>query len=706
MLNTRRPLDFLIIIIFLQFAVYVTVFLNIPVARQVVGFVYFTFIPGLIVLKLLKFDKLDRVESLLLAVGFSVAFLMFGGLLLNEFGLLFGLSTPLSLMPLMIVLNSFILIGAVVVYLRGEGLEHLETKIFGLRPLTLALAILPILSIVGAMYVNVFENNFILLFTIIAIALLFVVGVASRKPSSSYFYPLAVLMIAISLLFSSSFISKYIFPFGSDIPVEYYVFKTTQNSGHWISTNPYFGDISYGRLNAMLSVTILPTVYSNTLNIDATWTFKILFPLLFSLVPLCLYQVWQNYFGKKYAFAAAFLFMAESTFYTEMLGLNRQMIAELFFVLLLLVLLKKEISPLNKAICFIIFSAALVASHYALAEIFLFFIFFAIIALFLMKRPGRNMTASMAVLFFVIMFSWYIFTSSSSVFSSFLSFGSNVYSQLGNFFNPSSRGQTVLSGLGATAAPSILNAISRAFAYITEALIVVGFLALIAKRAKVRIEREYLIMCVAAMALLGLLILVPGLANTLDITRFYHILLFFLAPLCIIGADFLIKLVSKRKEELLVSILLLMVLVPYFLFQTGLIYEVTGSVSFSVSLSGYRMNPLQLYGNFGDINAYSAFGAIWLSKNVNTENTEIYCDVPSLYTVLTSYGMTYRGFMEPVSNSTVLAPGDVLYLGYLSVFYGEVVGNNVWNFSEMQPVLSKTNIVYSNGGSEIYISTG
>jgi len=81
----------------------------------------------------------------------------------------------------------------------------------------------------------------------------------------------------------------------------------------------------------MLSITILPTIYSSLLNIDPTWTYKILYPPIFSFVPLILFKLWQRKLGSMKAFVASFLLVAQNTFYTEMLGLNRQMIGDLFF---------------------------------------------------------------------------------------------------------------------------------------------------------------------------------------------------------------------------------------------------------------------------------------------------------------------------------------------------------------------------------------
>ena len=705
MLAKWKSRDFLVVILFLQFIAYTLVFFDVPVARQVIGFLYLTFIPGIVILKLLKLDKqLDGLETVLFSVGLSVAFLMLAGLLVNEFGFLLGISEPLSLMPLMTILNGFILVGGILACLRGDGVKLWEAKTLGLHPLALFLAGLPILSILGAMWVNAFANNVILLFMLIAIPSLFVITIVSKKFTPPKLYPFALFMIAISLLYHSSLISNYIY--GHDIHLEYFVFKTTQNNAYWSSTNPFFGDIGYGRTHSMLSVTVLPTIYSGLLNMDSTWVFKILLPLIFSFVPLGLYQVWKGYVEKKYAFISAFLFMAYGTFYTEMLWLNRQMVAELFFILLLLIVLNKKMKQPSKMVCFMIFSFGLVTSHYGLSEFFLFFISLTFISSFVVKRPSRKITAGMVVLFLVVMFTWYIYTSGSAVFDSFLEFGDYVYSQLGEFFNPASRGQAVLRGLGLESPPTIWNAISRAFAYVTQFLIVVGFVGLITKRVKVHFERDYFTFSFIAMAFLAALILVPGLANTMNMTRFYHILLFFLAPMCVLGAEFLVGFVFKRKKEIWVSILLLTVLVPYFLFQTGFVYEVTGSESWSMPLSKYRMDIVHLYGLWGFVDEQSVFGVQWMLKNIDIEHVQIYADSTSRYKVLTSYGMMYMGSVNVLSNTTVIATNGVVYLSPLNVVYEKIIstGFSVRDSSEFDSLFSNLNKVYANGGSEVYTS--
>jgi uncharacterized membrane protein len=689
---------FLGIVVFLQVLMYISLFLNYPLAREVVGIFYLTFIPGLIFIKLLKLE-LGTLEFILFSVGFSVAFLMLSGLVINEFGSIVGFSFPLSTLPLSLFVNTLIIIGAAVAHLRqGNAKQNAVSQKPSFPASTLLLALIPVLSIVGTYFVNTTGNNFFLLIMILSIALLFTVVAFYEKSTSVY--PFAILMIALALLFQVSLISNYILPYGGDSPAEFYVFRTTQLNSQW---NPIFAfpsDQGFGRFNAMLSVTVLPTVYSNMLGMDPTWVYKIIYPFIFAFVPLGLYLLWQPYIGKKFAFLAAFLFMAQSTFFTEMTALNRQMIGELFFVLLLLVLLNKKIKLEAKFISFAIFSFSLIFSHYALAEIFLFLVFAAwATSVFYLKRPSFNLRLSMIVFFFVTMFGWYIYTSGAIVFDSFMTFAGYVTSQVGELLNPASRGQEVLIGLGLAQSPSILNTISRAFAYITELFIVLGIVALILKKTHFRFERDFTVFSVVAVALLVALTVVPGLANTLNMTRFYHVLLMLLAPFCIIGMWAFAQFIFKHEKKLLVSLLIVAVLVPYFLFQTNFAYEVAQTDSWSIPLSEYRMNPLRLYGDYGYIDSYSVYGAEWVSKSVPYQNNTVADN--ALYTALTAYGLIYRGYVGGITNETVMHPGEFAYLSYISVEYEKLT----WN-GTLYAVLNQTDLIYSNGGSEVYCGPG
>lgn len=713
-IDRRKSINRFTFMLILQLIIYYIVFLNIPIARQIIGFIYFTFIPGFILIKVLKLDKLDFSERILLSVGLSIAFLMFIGLLMNVLGLLIGVSTPLSLIPLMIILNIVMFLLYFPGYLTNKNFKFSVPENLKLSPVAFLFISLPLLSVVGTILVNDSGDNSVLLLMVIMISIVIVLCTLSKKLVPPQFYPLALLMISIALLFHRSLISNYIY--GADIHVEYYIFKLTENASRWSSTVPSTTDPLYNTLNAMLSITVLPSIYSTILNIRGTWILKILYPLIFSFVPLGLYHLYRTRVSRKIAFLSAFFFMANSVFFTEMLWLARQMVAELFFVLLLFVLLNKKMNGLSRWTCFVIFGAALIVSHYAATLIFLFLIFLTWLFLFLMKRTSRQITTIATLLFFVMMFSWYIFTSSSGAFDALLTFGNNLYNNLANFFNPSSRGVDVLRGLGIEPALSFWHSVGRIFAYGTEFLIVVGFIGLMIKRKM--FDPEYVVLTSLNMVLLAMSIILPNFAVSLRMTRLYHVLLFFLAPLCIMGGKFLFSFILKTlsltanrnilnlKTEfpVLVLSLILVILIPFFLFQTEFVYVVAGDYSYSVALNKNKMG-LALYGQ-GFVDEQDVFGAKWLWKNIDVESTPIYADVMSKSTVLTSYGMVIRDRIDVLSNTTMVLTNGTVYLRWINVLNGTIFGDKyAFNVSDISPILNNMNLVYSNGDTEIYTNT-
>jgi uncharacterized membrane protein len=82
------------------------------------------------------------------------------------------------------------------------------------------------------------------------------------------------------------------------------------------------------------------------MNVDGEILFKLLYPLIFSIIPVALFRLYQTQIGKSNALISTFFFISSPlVFYgTEFLSLNRQIVAELFMVLSIYVLLDKEIS--------------------------------------------------------------------------------------------------------------------------------------------------------------------------------------------------------------------------------------------------------------------------------------------------------------------------------------------------------------------------
>lgn len=687
--------------------------LDIAIARQVVGFLYLTFIPGFVLMTVLNVDMIDTIPTFFFAGGFSIAFLMVVGLLVNELGPLFGIMKPLSTIPLMAVLNSIIFGLCFIIYLKGKNIEILMIRRVKSNAFIILVFCLPIfLSIVGAYSVNVSpRNNSFLLLMIISISLL-VIMVFFKRIIHPELYPFLLMAISIALLLHSSLITTHIN--GFDIQHEYRFMRITQESSHWISNTI---DLAAPQMSSLLSISILPTIYWNLLNLDGIWILKIIYPIIFTFVPLVLYYLYRTWVSEKMAFFASFFFMANNVFFGEMLTLGRQMIAELFFVLLFFTLYSKKMNNINKSICFIFFSFALVASHYAISYVFMFIISLTWLSQHILRKnypmKSTSIKTSFLLIYSTIMLAWYIYVSSSATFNELLRVKDYIFRSIfTDFFNIQSRGNTVLMGIGLSIPPSLIHAIGRTFAYTTELLIIIGFITIMIKR-KENANAEYLVLSSGNMVLLALCIVIPRFAGNLGMARFYHIILLLLAPCGIVGGKTLFGFIlqpftrarEKLKKETLALGLVLIVLVPFFLFQTGFIYEISGVESYSIPLSKYRFGRKEYVGQ-ALINEEDIFGIKWLSEYDSEGAVLVYSDpITDSILVRGGHGMFPWDRTRPlVSNTTQIEANSVVYLRWTNIVHG-IIGfrSNLWDTAPyINTTLSSMSKIYSNSGSEIY----
>jgi uncharacterized membrane protein len=684
----------LIILLVIQIAFVFSVIFNISVAQVALGFLYVSALPGIVIVRLLM-PKLERVEQIIFAVGVSLAFFMGIGVLINFLGPIAGISKPLGLIPIFVTTSIFM--DALAFYEWRTSDHHVENNVSATEPknkklnlLVPLLCLLPLLSVIGALQVSVYSNNFILLLLPLVISVLvFLVAIYKQLPSEIY---VSVLFsIALTLLLQFSFFSPYLV--GGDIFGEYIAFtRTLQNSLWNIQV--------FGRLNAMLSLTVLPTIYSNTLGISATWIFKVIYPAIFALVPLGVYQLFKSQMPKKIAFLSVFFFMSNITFFQELAELPRQMIGELFFILLFLTIFKKDFRPSVKLTFFTIFSFGIIVSHYAMAYIFLGFIV-AFWLINLVAKRKSAVTSSMLAIFAVLIFSWYIYTASGAAFGDFVN-TVNMLQQnfISGFFNSQSRGSMTLAGLGTSQTTTTLHHIGQYFFIFTELLIVIGFVTLLVKQKRKFFKNDFHLFASFSLLLLVACIVIPNFATTFNTTRFYQVSLFFLAPFCIVGGLSILSLLSRNKVNVkyLELILMLLVLIPVFLFQTNFTYEVTKQESSALALSSYRFDPTAFaYG--GVLRAPEVSGAEWLSQNRNF-TTVIYSDLVSegtlYYANITNSVFLSLGASEP--------SGSTIYLMQYSILEKVVYSDysTIVNLTQVIPSPDTINTIYSSGSCTIY----
>ncbi len=458
-LNDWGIVPFLGVVLGIQLLLWFTLVLEengagIPLLRQVVGFIYLTWVPGIILLRVLRVHKVGAIETLLFSVGLSVSTVLFLGFAINTIYPMLDLLKPISEGPLLITMTVFVFAGAVIAYIVDRDFnqpEYITTEeTFG-WPVFL-FALLPFLAIFGAWLVNNYRIN-TLLFVLLAVIAIVPALVAFRRIVPERYYPFVIWTVGLSLLLHASLISNHIW--GWDINQEFYISNLVIQNGAW--------DFSiYSNINAMLSIVMLAPIYSILCSIDIVWVFKIIYPLLFSLAPLGIYMIARRQSYDRIAFYGTFFFITFFVFFTEMLQVARQEIAELFLVLIALLIINKDLNKIKKYILLIVFSFSLAVSHYGVSYLFMVMITLAWVILVVSElgslnrirdrfsplfdwekrgygpnfRPRhageRAITLDYVLLFFIFALGWYMFISSSSALNSItglaLQFSNNMVS--------------------------------------------------------------------------------------------------------------------------------------------------------------------------------------------------------------------------------------------------------------------------------------
>ncbi len=294
-------------------------------------------LPGFLISLILRLRKISFWENLLFIVGFSIAFLEFGGLLLNMLFPLFGIHNPLTFQHLAIgfaLYNACLFIFA---WIRTKpcAMRIQLPRRSKIEKLCYVLPVcFPVLATLGAIVLNNGGSDILTLILLGTIAFYSLFLLLFHKNIAVDLYPYALFLIAVASLFTTSLRSWYIT--GHDIETEFYVFQLTNT--HHIWRMAFFQD----PYNACLSITILPTILTNLLSIQDMYIYKVIFQILFATSPVLVFFILRNYTTPVLSFLSAFLFMVFPTFFTDMPMLNRQEIGFIFFGLALYMLLRRD----------------------------------------------------------------------------------------------------------------------------------------------------------------------------------------------------------------------------------------------------------------------------------------------------------------------------------------------------------------------------
>lgn len=576
-MNDWNIKKFLITVLSIQFAVWGLIGLdslniNIIILRQLICFVYLTFIPGILILRILKQHNLGNIQTTLYSVGLSISSLMFIGFFINYFYPIIGFLKPISMKYVLTTISILILGLLLLAYLRDRDFSSdvlIDSKYFiNLRGLLFC--ILPFLTVFATYIFNLDGSNLLQMFILIIISL---VPLLMLKFGSKEFYPFVIFVTALCLLLHTSLISNYVW--GADIQHELYISDLVLTNSHW---NMSIQD----NCNAMLSLTILAPIMSIILKMNIIWVFKIVYSTIFALIPVGLYKVFYKQTNAEVAFLASFFFISMHIFYTVMPVLARQEIAELFLILIILLILNKEIKPINRAVLLLIFGSSMVVSHYGLTYIFIFLIILAgLISYILDKFNNENsiykvINKNYTILFIVFTLVWFMYVSDSSIFNIGVNIGNSILSSMTDMLNSQSQSLSIISGT-----LPFLQSIERYFHLFAQFFIMIGILFLLMNKFK-KINKEYKSFSIASFIILGACVAVPNFASTMNTDRIYHITLFFLAPFFVLGvinsARFLINSIGKNfndKQMKSILYLIALFLLVFSLLSSAFLYEVS-----------------------------------------------------------------------------------------------------------------------------------
>ena len=692
--------------------------LDIPVLRQIVGFVYLIFIPGFIILSLLRLNKLGLVEKFVLTMGLSIAFLMFAGLAFDQTLFALGYATPLSTIPLMIFLGTILFILTIVSYKVNKQAFSFNLFNFKLNTKEKAFLLLPLffpfLSIFGVYLMNTANNNMMLMALLFLIPAYVILMVILRHQVPERTYAPVIFLISISLVLMPLLRSSHIM--GSDAHNSYQLFQLISHEGHWQL-------FEKGLLNSCLSVTLLPTIYQSVLNMDSAYLFKML-SVLPAISPLVVYILSKKYIGSSWAFLASFFFMSQIRFVMTGGG-PRTIIAILFFALIIMALFHDGISGFAKQVLFIVFAASAIVSHYSIAYIFLFILLLTWAGTRIIpkvvthggtvlrvpqSRLKKRVTIATVALFFAMLFLWYGQVTEVP-FSASVNFISHTFANLNLFFVMESRGELVSQAFAADiTGKEISQNIAYFSSWLTVTFIAIGVLYTLARyRHRVtfsgreeglsseflsrRIDAEFLILSLISSAVLATAVALPYIFVGYGFDRAYFQMMAVLSPFCVIGGILLAKFLRAKP-----SWILLVVLIPYFLANTGAIPQISGAPrSLTLNSAGYEYN---LY----HIHDQEIYAARWLGDygDLGRETSPITTDAAGWSRLLyggVSHSISSRAFFDPDKEIK-----GYIYLRYYNVMNGKLLDSEYGNrdLVEYQEIFIGKSKIYTNGGSEIW----
>jgi uncharacterized membrane protein len=699
---------------------------RIPLVLPISGIIVLCILPGYLICLFFEIKVTDNYENFLYTIGLSILFDLLFCLLINTLLPLFGINNPLSSQNLQIGFSFIILIlTSLIVYtLKAPKISLKLPKLFKIEKIFLTFAFAILVSIqIGIYLVNADITNFFLIFSIFLIPILLIFLIIFHNNSIKRIYPLILYLIGFSLLMLLTFRSNYII--GIDTHEEFYFFYTTFIHSVWVPDPSFL-------LSASLSISILPTIFARFFDINPQLLFKILYPLLFSIIPLIIYVIVKKYADELLAIFASCYFMFQTLFILT--TYNGRTSTGIFFVAFaILILCNKELLNWKKYMLFMLFIAGIIFSHYTTALIFLGMISLAylidlILNRYINQKEKRFINFPLIFYFSSLTFFWYqqiinnVFT--TGLYSAILRiaiFNDLLKQDVGKYIYPSLRYSSALWYY--TRFTKVLI-----FILMGIGILFVFFCWLKKKNQRnsfpkliVNINRDLFFLGIVAIGLLLITVFAPFLFFTYDTDRTKELIDIVLPVFLILGSYNLFIFVSwyenlhcsnmkfhnkiamlknycKSYKNQIISGILLFLLLPSLLFATGITYQVDG-IPYSLILNSPKISKNIDFG-YAYIFDQDAKALEWIKIN-SQKDSQIFSDGygnKKITSLLNQNTTLYQKSLVELSDQNLL--DGYIFLTVTNEHYG-ILKELDWKettISQFGYILNQKNKIFSNGG--------
>jgi uncharacterized membrane protein len=699
--------------------------------------IYSLLIPGLVILLYHRKGSLENSDFIFIPA-LSLLWILLIGLIVNGIGVLLDVNDPLQWWTtgyLSLISTASIFEIYRLRNFRGPSFELVFIKTP--NSVLICCIIVIFLGITGPLAFRDFGSNTLSLLAILIISL----SLPLINRGSAFGDNLALYSCALSLMLIHTLSTDNLN--GGDIQVEYFFSNAVISSED-------FEVLSYNRYSAALGTKTIIPILSLWTGLSLTSTLRIIYPMIYSFVPILLNYSYNQVFERRVSFYASLISIFSWQYYTIMADLVRQGISEVFLLSVFVLISSSESLRMYRLRVFTVpLLAGMILSHYSIGYVLLPLLWGTYIAnlfsgifwtiesedetlemfrqeseedeegimlfsenvlldeegLLTMEELQRKVNIRNPALNFsqlslatIILLTWHAIAGGGVILRTITSFSVEIMEKfselgiLGAIFSTQPT-QTVVTTLDP------LHEITKLL-YILITLASIFGIYIFRERDYVpRNHRNLFSMAIASWIILIPFFIIPSLAIRLEFGRLFHWFIMFLAPFSIIAIDQLSSRVSKFGGFTISSDILSMVtpsILSFFLiFSSGFAYQFSDEqhkMAFDQDIDWYVYSDSELS------------GASWSANIVNPDDSIKPCISSDYFrsVMLAKYnGRLLLNSRQSIEDSQfVFISGTNLIDSRFS--FREYVSGEVWEKREYFVAasdFSNSSVIYDSGDS-------